>query len=121
MGSEAAFSDWLKKQATQAPAPPQGVLQNTMPAVAPTFEAYLARKVAEQGGGSGDQTAQGSGDQEDQTQTRPGAISRFFSEAAQNFLPSTNLEDYYKGPLYALRHPIVSAQLQSGAIADQMA
>ncbi len=120
MGSEPIFADWLKKQATQAPPAPQGASQGAMPSPAPSFDAYLASKSAEQGAGPENKAPHGSGDQEDQNQTRPGVVSRFFSEAAQNFLPSTNLEDYYKGPWYALRHPIVSGELQAGAISDQL-
>ena len=49
-----------------------------------------------------------------------GAIARFFSNAAQNVLPSTTPSDYMQGPVYALRHPVDSAKLYAGAIADSV-
>lgn len=49
---------------------------------------------------------------------QPNAASRLINNYASTLLPSTTPSDYLTGPLYALQHPIDSAQLLGGAILD---
>jgi hypothetical protein len=49
---------------------------------------------------------------------QPSALSRFISGLGRTLLPSTTPSDYVQGPVFAIQHPVTSAELLGRAIVD---